>query len=67
MGMADEFRVPKPHQEWDQGLIGRDPRRMTVEELRASGVGGMPLLAVIRVKCPESMCGGSLHLSCAGT
>ena len=52
--MADEHRVPKPHQEWDQGercLIGRDPRRSTVAELRACGIKPQPLLAVIRAKC----------------
>jgi hypothetical protein len=52
--MADEYRVPKPYQEWDMGercLIGRDPRRMTNEELRVCGIEPLPLLAVIRAKC----------------
>jgi hypothetical protein len=52
--MADPACVPRPHQEWDIGercLIGRDPRRLTVEELEACGIEPQPLLAVIRAKC----------------
>jgi hypothetical protein len=52
--MSDEHRVLKPYQEWDAGercLIGRDPRRMTTEGLRACGIVPQPLLAVIRAKC----------------
>lgn len=50
----DEARVPRPHQEWDAGercLIGRDPRRMSIAELRVSGIEPQPLLTVIRAKC----------------
>jgi hypothetical protein len=51
---TDEQQVLKPYQEWDRVercLIGRDPRRMTIEGLRACGIEPQPLLAVIRAKC----------------
>jgi hypothetical protein len=52
--MADEARVPQRFQEWDVGercLIGRDPRKMTLDELTACGIIPQPLLAAIRAKC----------------
>jgi hypothetical protein len=57
--MADEARVPLPHQEWDASehcLIGRDPRKMTEVELAACGIMPQPLLAVIRAKCLDCVC-----------
>ena len=38
--------------------IGRDPRRMTQDELRAIGHEPMPLLEVVRARCLDC-CGGS--------
>jgi hypothetical protein len=37
--------------------IGRDPRRMTVEEIHAAGHERMPLLKAIRTKCVDCCCG----------
>jgi hypothetical protein len=55
--MADEHRVPKPYQEWDMGsacLIGRDPRRMTPEELRTRGIGSRRGRVVAEPSTPYS-------------
>lgn len=61
--MDDEQRVPQPHQEWDQHgrcLIGRDPRYMSIDDLRFLGIVDRPLLAVIRAKCIDC-CAGNTH------
>jgi hypothetical protein len=39
-------------------LVGRDPRRMTAEEVRRLGHERRPILQVIRAKCLDC-CGGS--------
>jgi hypothetical protein len=42
----------------DGHLIGRDPREMTLEELRALGHDPMPVLDIIRARCVDCA-GGS--------
>ena len=42
----------------DGHRIGRDPRRMTQDDLRAIGHEPMPLLEVVRARCLDC-CGGS--------
>jgi hypothetical protein len=67
--MPDEQRVPQPHQEWDAGercLTGRDPRRMTVQELASCRIEPQPLLAVIRAKCLDCCSGNAAEVRRCG-
>jgi hypothetical protein len=53
--------VLRHYQEFDAAegcVVGRDPRRMKVDELHASGHAKRPLLQAIRENCIEC-CGGS--------
>jgi hypothetical protein len=53
-----EHRVTTGLEDGTEGRIGRDPRTMGQEELRALGHEPMPVLSAIRAHCLDC-CGGS--------
>ena len=47
---------PSPYETDGGELIGRDPRKIPVEQLNRAGLEGHPLLTVIRSKCLNCAC-----------